>query len=69
MRVNVKDDKNKIIGWLSTNNGVTQALHNTKGYCGRYVHASDITFDKNGKIFCYGDGAQSLIRFVHRGLL
>ena len=51
-----------IIGWCTDYPDVIQAIHIKKGYVGRYVKSSNITFDKQGKIYCFGDGTQSLIR-------
>jgi len=69
MRVNVRNDKNQLIGFCDEHDGITNAIHLRKGYSGRYVKASDITYDKNGKVFCHGDGSSCLIRFADKGYL
>lgn len=62
----VKDNRNMIIGWCRDTGDTIQATHRTKGFVGRYVKSSNITYDKYGKLFCYGDGTQSLIRDADR---
>lgn len=69
MRVEIKNNKNQPIGWCNESGGDIQAMHLRKGFVGRYSKSSNITFDKNGKIYCYGDGAQCLIRDADRGYL
>ena len=62
MKTEVRNNKNIIIGWCIDYPDIVQAMHIRKGYVGRYVKNSNITFDKQGKIYCFGDGTQSLIR-------
>jgi len=58
----VKDKNNVPIGYVRTSDTEKQAINYNKGYVGYYSIFSDITFDKNGKIYCYGDGTTSLVR-------
>lgn len=62
MRREVRNKNNLIIGWCEDYTDIIQAIHIRKGFVGRYVKPSNITFDKRGKIYCYGDGTASLIR-------
>ena len=39
-----------------------QAISFKKGYVGYYHKASNITFDKNGKLYAFGDATQTLVR-------
>ena len=61
-RIEVRNRLNNIIGWCEDYSDIVQAIHIKKGYVGRYVKSSNITFDKQGKIYSYGDATQSLIR-------
>jgi len=58
----IKNRNNSPIGEIQDNGSQKTAIHFKKGYVGYYSEFSDITFDKNGKIYCYGDGCSSLIR-------
>ena len=69
MKVEIRNNKNQPIGWVDDSGGNKQAMHIRKGYVGRYIKNSNITFDKAGKIYCYGDGAQCLVRDADRGYL
>ena len=69
MRQEVRDDKNIIIGWINDLGSQIQALHRMKGVVGFYNKGSNITFQQNGKIFCYGNGVDALVRFADRGLI
>lgn len=55
-----------LIGWTTDYSDSVQASHINKGYVGKYVKSSNITFDKQGKIFCYGDGTQCLVRLADK---
>lgn len=66
MKTEIRNNKNIIIGWCTDYPDVVLATHIRKGYVGRYVKSSNITFDKQGKIYCFGDGTQSLIRDQER---
>ena len=66
-RKEVKNKYNLVIGWIDDRSGgIYTATHRSKGYVGRYVESSNITFDKSGKIYCYGDGLSDLIREADR---
>ena len=69
MRKEVRDKNNLIIGWENDLGGQVQALHRLKGVVGFYNKGSNLTFDKSGRIYCYGDGVQCLIRDAERGLI
>ena len=62
----VRDNSRFIIGWCKKVGDRVVATHYSTGYAGYYSKASDITFDKNGSLYCYGDGTQSLIRDIGR---
>lgn len=62
----VKDRYNMTIGWVRDYGDRSIAIHIRKGYVGSYVKSSNITTDKDGKIYCYGDGLQDLIRSSDR---
>jgi len=66
-RQDVRNNINLVIGWINDFPDSKTAFHLKKGYVGRYNKASNITFDKNGKIYCYGEDLQSLIREAERG--
>ncbi len=65
-RVVVKDSRNMIIGYVSDMGDRKVATHFKKGYAGFYLKSTDQTFDKNGKIYSYGDSTQCLIRELER---
>lgn len=58
----VRDKNNMIIGWCRDQGSTIQAISIRRGYCGYYNKSSNITFDKNGAVYCYGDGTCCLIR-------
>lgn len=62
MRVDIKDNYNRPIGYIDYKDKWAQGIHLRKGVVGKYDKSVNITFDKLGKIYCYGDGLQSLIR-------
>lgn len=51
-----------VIGWVRDFGDRLTATHIRKGYVGSYTKNSNITVDKTGKIYCFGDGCQDLIR-------
>ena len=55
-----------IIGWIDDSSDQQRATHLTKGYVGYYSKYSDITFDKDGRIYCHGFGLTDLIREADR---
>ena len=57
----VRNAKNLIIGWLREYPDRIVATHYKKGYVGSFSKGVGTTVDKNGKIFCYGDGTTTLI--------
>lgn len=63
-RTDVFNDKNMPIGFMLEYNECINGMHLKKGYVGRYQKSSNITFDKNGKIFCFGNGLDALIRKI-----
>ena len=38
----------------------------SEGYAGVYYKSTNMTMDRFGKLYCYGDGTQSLIRDMER---
>ena len=54
------------IGWVKEYNDRKVATHYRRGYVGSYIKNSDLTLDKTGRIYCYGDGTQDLIRQADR---
>lgn len=62
MRRDILDKNRMIIGFLDITEGFVTAYHIRKGYCGRYVVSSDITFDRDGKMYTFGDATETLIR-------
>jgi len=69
MKKEVRDRNNLIIGWENDLGSQIQALHRLKGVVGFYNKGSNITFDKSGRIYAYGDAVQCLVRDAERGLL
>lgn len=65
-RKSIRNAYNMTIGWLSDYPDRIIATHFRKGYAGYYSKGSDTTFDKNGKIYCRGDGTSDLIRLLER---
>lgn len=66
-RKEIKNKYNLIIGWIDEREGgISTATHIKKGYVGRYVKSSNLTLDKSGRIYCYGDGLSDLIREADR---
>ena len=66
MDIVVRNNINMPIGYVRDYNDRKIATHYRKGYIGSYIKSSDITLDKSGKIYCYGDGTQDLIRQADR---
>ncbi len=62
MEVKIRNKYNIVIGWVRTYGKTRQAISLKKGYVGRYDEAMDITFDKDGKIYAYGDATDTLVR-------
>lgn len=60
--IEVRNAFNMIIGWVRDFGDRLTATHIRKGYVGSYTKNSNITVDKTGKIYCFGDGCQDLIR-------
>ena len=58
----VKDYRNFPIGRYYDTGDSLIGINFKKGYVGRYAKNIDITFDKTSKVFCYGNGIESLIR-------
>lgn len=65
-RKDIKNNKNMLIGWTQDIGDCIQGFHLKKGLVGRYQKSSDITFDKAGRIYCFGDGVTDLIREADR---
>ncbi len=65
-RIDIKNNKNMLVGWVNDIGDCIQGFHLRKGYVGRYVKSSDLTFDKNGRIYCYGNGVSDLVREADR---
>lgn len=65
-RKDIKNKNNMLIGWTNELSDIIQAYHLRKGYVGRYVKSSDITYDRNGRIYCFGDGSSDLVREADR---
>lgn len=63
----VRNAYNMIIGTLSEYPDRIIATHYRKGYAGYYNKGSDTTFDRDGRIYCRGDGTSDLIRQIERG--
>ena len=63
----VRNNVNVTIGWVRDYGDRKVATHYRKGYVGSYSVNSDITVDASGRIYCYGDGLQDLIRQADRG--
>jgi len=49
------------IGYLNDIGGQIQAFHLRKGMVGWYNKGSDMTYDRTGKTFAYGDATVALI--------
>lgn len=58
----VKDRNGLTIGYIRDMGSQLVATNYKKGYAGYYYKNTDITFDKNGRIYCHGDGTQCLVR-------
>ena len=58
----VRDKNNMIIGWCRDMGSIIQAIGIRKGYCGYYNKSSNITFDKEGRVYCYGNATDCLVR-------
>lgn len=67
MDITVYDQNHMPIGWCrGYGSGRVAAYHIRKGYCGFYSESSKITFDKDSRIYCYGDGSQCLVRDANK---
>ena len=66
MEIQVRDNKNFIIGTCVDNGNTIRATHIRKGYAGVYYKSTNMTMDRFGKLYCYGDGTKSLIRDKER---
>ena len=64
--ITVRNNVNMPIGWVRDYKDRKIATHFKKGYVGTYIFSSDLTLDKNGRIYCYGDGTQDLVRQAER---
>ena len=62
----VRNNVNMPIGWVRDFKDRKIATHYRKGYVGTYIFSSNLTLDKKGKIYCYGDGTQDLVRQADR---
>ena len=60
--VAVRNSRNMTIGWCREFADRIIATHFKKGVVGHYLKGNDTTIDKSGRIYCYGDGTQTLIR-------
>ena len=60
--IRVRNKYNVVIGWIRTIGKIHQAISLKKGYVGQYNEATDITVDKDGKIYAYGDATDTLVR-------
>ena len=58
----VRNSKNMTIGWLREFPDRIIATHYRKGVVGMYLKGNDSTIEFSGKLYCYGDGTQTLIR-------
>ena len=61
-RIEIRDGRNMPIGYIREDDSIAMAFNYKKGYVGQYVKSSNITFDSLGKIFCYGNGTDTLVR-------
>ncbi len=66
METRVRDKYNMIIGYIRGDDNRQTGIHVRKGYCGYYLKSADLTFDKNGQVYCYGNGLDSLIREANK---
>lgn len=62
MELKVRNKYNIVIGWVRTYGKIHQAISLKKGYVGQYNEVTDITLDKDGKIFAYGNATDTLVR-------
>lgn len=69
MRTEVRDKNNLIIGWENDLGNQIQAMHRLKGVVGFYNKGTNLTLDKSGKIYAYGNAVQCLVRDAERGLI
>ena len=60
--IKVRNKYNVVIGWVRIVGKIHQAISLKKGYVGQYNEANDITVDKDGKIYAYGDATDTLVR-------
>ena len=64
--VTVRNNFNMPIGWVRDIGDRKLATHIRKGYVGSYIKNADLTIDSKGKVYCYGDGCQDLVREADR---
>lgn len=62
MRKDVLNKHHQIIGFLDIDGNFINAFSIKKGWVGRYAKNTDITFDRNGQLFTFGDATETLIR-------
>jgi len=62
MRRDVLNKHRQIIGFLDIDGNFTNAFSIKKGWVGRYSKNTDITFDRNGVMYTFGDATETLIR-------
>lgn len=61
-RKEVRDNRNIIIGYCEEYSDRINAQSFKAGLVGFYIKSSNITFDRFGKIYCYGDATSELVR-------
>lgn len=65
-RTEIRDRLNRYIGWLDDDGDMIRAYHVRLGYLGYFNRSANKTFEKNGRIYCYGNGASDLVREAER---
>lgn len=58
----VRNKSGIIIGWVKDYGDQIQAISLKRGFVGHYNKAADLTFDRSGKLFSYGDATDTLVR-------
>lgn len=70
--VKVLNNHDQPIGFINVNSTNMTGISNKKGFVGFYQTGggggSGITFTKDSRIFCYGNGLDSLIRLAEAGI-